>query len=319
LDKQQAIKELAIKAGLEPGSITKHSSAVKPRKPTFENRNVIDAMTDYEKNLFYESWGKYSEIFPENNAPICALQAVQRERIDSNRVIFTELFEYCRSCGWSEAGKKYILNHRKIYCDYPGSSNLFFIKNYNQISNHLKKIFKDEPDKLSKSGMFNEKGNLIFYSHQIIIPYYNKNQITYLRGRYFFNGSEKVPQDMSKYLGLKNDALGVNTPKRFYNIDIIDKMFPGETLFICEGEFDCIILNQLCVNAIAIPGSGNIPDLNQFKKLEPFKIYLCMDNDSAGSKLLSELKKIFFQLNKTITLKNIPNKDINEFVMEINK
>ena len=80
----------------------------------------------------------------------------------------------------------------------------------------------------------------------------------------------------------------------FYNLDAIKH----ETeVYITEGEMDCLSLMQIGINnVISVPngaGSANLAYLDNcidyFENKE--KIYLCIDNDEAGKKLESELKR----------------------------
>ncbi len=316
IDTKAAIKELAAMAGLseQRSEFRNQRTNVKPVNEIKAPRNFEECLTEIEKDIYFEALGKYSEIYPENYALRYAINDVRKERIHNNSQVFTELWHYCNLKGWGELALKYLTGERKIPAQGLEDFNIFYIKNYNEVSNHLKKVFKNDEMKLLKSGLFNEKLNLIFYQHRIIIPYIYQKSIVYLRGRYWDGTSAKVPAQTSKYLGLKNDGVGVNTPKRFFNIDILSKMYPGENIFITEGEFDAVIMESvLRRNCIAIPGVGNLPGPDQFKRLKDFQINLCIDNDEAGSSLLNNLKKIFFEMGKSITVKTLSTKDINEF------
>ena len=137
-----------------------------------------------------------------------------------------------------------------------------------------------------------------------------------MRGRYF-DGNGSTKSDSMKYIGLRNDGLNVNTPKRFFNADILNEMLPGEKLYIVEGEFDTVAMSSLGYNAVGIPGAGNIPAPGKFMWFTNFKIVLCMDNDEAGTGLRDRLTNIFLnKLNKEISTIELPTKDVNEFIAE---
>jgi DNA primase len=155
------------------------------------------------------------------------------------------------------------------------------------VSNWLLKEF--EPGDLARSGLVSDKGRLIFGSHRIMLPYLFKGAITYLRGRYF-DREEKTSGDFSKYLGLKNDALGVNTAKRFFNVDVLCKMLPGEKLFVTEGEFDAIVLSKNA-NVVAVPGVGNLPAEGIMRRLNRFSVVVIPDNDIAGERLIEAIRE----------------------------
>jgi hypothetical protein len=107
-------------------------------------------------------------------------------------------------------------------------------------------------------------------------------------------------------------------------------MLPGEKLYLVEGEFDRNAVMVLGYNSLGIPGAGNIPAFKEFRRLLPFEIVYTGDNDAAGRKLLTgnytdnngnqkysdhNLKSIFKRLDKQLKIKQLPNKDANEFLM----
>ena len=124
-----------------------------------------------------------------------------------------------------------------------------------------------------------------------------------------------MPEETSKYIGLRDDGLGVNTPKRFFNWDVVSKINPGEKLYIVEGEFDCIMVEQLGFNCIGIAGTGTV-NLDRLKALLPYEVILMVDSDDAGLKLRGRLLRRFSELNKEVFIKDLPfSKDVTDFVV----
>jgi len=253
-----------------------------------------------------------SEDEPGADSIKAALQSVRDMRLRKNKKIFFDLYYYCLTqFGKSDSYRNYLINERKLSEFSIEKFDLFYVGNYNQVNNHLKRTFKLED--LQRSGLFNEKGNMIFYNHRIIIPYKWKNEIVYLRARYFDQDCSPKT-DQSKYLGLINDELNLNTPKRFYNVDVIEKLLPGEFLYITEGELDAIMMGDLGYNAVGIPGVGNMPSHFWLKRLFPFKVILVLDNDEAGKLLGNKLQKFFEYHRKPIFEKRLEAKDVSELV-----
>ena len=203
----------------------------------------------------------------------------------------------------------YLQVNRSIHPEFIKKFKLFYIGNYFEVNNHLKKIAS--PDDLHRCGLVNDKGNLIFAKHRIIIPYLSKGQIVYLRARYF-DQDYNTNCNGAKYIGLKNDGLNVNTAKRLYNLDTAQKMFEFERIFITEGEFDAIIAEQMGFNCVAIPGVGNLPE-KQLELIVKFNPVICVDNDEAGRMLEDNLTNFFNKRGKDVTVKNLPQKDITDF------
>ena len=335
VDTKTAVSELKALAGLDGSSVIKRErQEVKSGKLEAKN-DVFERMTAYEKEFYEERLAIHLEDVANVDVAVSlSILDVKHKRLERNREVFEEFYYYCITKGWDEAAYNYLTKHRKIDPYQIENCKIFFIKNYNEVNNHLKKIFSLE--QLQKSGLYNEKGNLIFYKHRIIIPYlyYKDYQLLYLRGRLWEDaGSEKQEVNASKYLGLINDALDVNTSKRFYNDVVVDTMIPGEPLYIVEGEFDAVILQQMGYNAICVPGAGNIPPRRKFQRLRLFNINICVDNDEAGSKLLNGVyytptgEKKYSDVNllsilksvgvDKVIIKKLPYKDVNEFVMKL--
>jgi len=309
----EAIKDLKQLAGLDnsglsslPGLMNTGAS-YHQSKPALNFEKVKECISEDELYLFDERTGSGME---ESKS----LEYIRLQRIEKNSEIFFEFYYYCLTKFRDQKFFNYLVNERKLSEKAIEKFDLFFVGNYHQASNHLKKKF-DLGD-LKRSGLFSDEGNLVFYKHRIVIPCKYKNKITYLKAR-FFDENYSPETDSSKYLGLRNDALNVNTPKRFFNIDIIKTMFNGETLHITEGFFDTMIMDDLGFKSIAIDGVGNIPSLVWLKRLSPFRIVLVPDQDAAGEKLTNKLIDLFRQMHKEIYIKKLPAKDATEVVKEV--
>lgn len=298
LDKKTAIKQLADIAKIDKSELAQRQAV---NLPPIEKTDHLKAMSD-EERFFYEERAGISD---EKQA----LYETRLLRLHRNSQVFEEMYNYCGQYQNAEMFNNYMQVQRSIHPDFINKFKLFYIGNYFEVNNHLKKKF-DLSD-LRRCGLFNDKGNLIFAMHRIVIPYLSNGQMVYLRARYFdqdFNTNCKG----SKYIGLKNDALNVNTAKRLYNMDTLKSMLEFEYIYITEGEFDAIIAEQMGFNCVAIPGVGNLPD-KQLEKLLKFNPIICVDNDEAGRTLEFNLSEFFNKRGKVVMIKNLPQKDITEF------
>ena len=300
VDKAIAIKDLSSLAGLDQKGISR-SRIMPPVQDKTED--PIESMSEREKEFYYERLGLSDEK--------TAISDVRKLRIASNQAIFEDLYQYCRNKGWDYRAYDYLIDERKLLPETIDDFRLFSIGNYFETSNHLKKQFSLE--QLQRSGLFNAKGNLIFYAHRIIIPYLFNGDIVYLRGRYF-DETGNTKTDKSKYIGLGNDLLGVNTSKRLFNQDTLKIMIPGERLYITEGEFDAMVMENMGFFTISIPGVGNLPPLRTLERLTKYDIYLCIDMDQAGDGLAKTLGLFFSERGSIVTRIKLPTKDISEFV-----
>ena len=275
------------------------------------SENIFECMSDDELYLYQERAG----IAGEKQA----FKEVRRYRIAHNEMIYRELYNYCMQRSFGYELRQYLTVSRQLTVDIIKRFKLFFIRNYFEVNNHLKKIFSIKD--LQRSGLYNVKengtGNLLFAMHRIIIPYLHKGEIVYLRGRYFDQDNSTDPGSSSKYLGLRNDALNVNSPKRFFNRDVIATLEPGEKVYLVEGEFDAMVLEGLGYNAIALPGTGSLPGEKEFMALTNFEVVLCPDGDEAGKILEDKVLSIFWKMGKEIKVKKLPSKDVTEFVKAV--
>ena len=92
-----------------------------------------------------------------------------------------------------------------------------------------------------------------------------------------------------KYMSLPN------TPNRTYNIKAIHQAARGvggdSSIHICEGEFDAMILGQIGLHAIAVPGAKSWRP-HHTKMLAGFnEIYVWADPDEAGMELAEKITR----------------------------
>ena len=87
-----------------------------------------------------------------------------------------------------------------------------------------------------------------------------------------------------KYQGL------AETPTRMFNVRAIDDA--DFVIHVTEGELDCVILNQLGLNAVAIPGANNWK-YHYYNLLNGFnKVFIWGDPDAAGAEFSAKLTRI---------------------------
>lgn len=146
---------------------------------------------------------------------------------------------------------------------------LFVIKNYVAANDFLKSNFSIED--LKACGIVNDKGNLVFFVHPIIIPYYQDGRIVYLQGRTIGN----PPDGASKYQFLSG------VPRSIFNIDSIKKLRPNSEVYLTEGAFDCMTLVKNGMMAVSL-GSAKIFKKEWMKYFKKYKILISFDNDTAG-------------------------------------
>jgi len=175
------------------------------------------------------------------------------------------------------------------------------IADYKEIDQQLKAKFSI--DELRGAGLLSDKDSLIFYKHRVIIPFFNEGKIVFLQGR-------RLDDGQPKYLHIKK-------PVPLFNPDALTGLTKGSKVYVCEGAFDAMILEQNGYKAVGILGVNNFkPDYTElFKGLE---LVLCLDNDDAGERATGELAKMFLLKGQAVKSKQLPDgiKDITEYFIK---
>lgn len=181
---------------------------------------------------------------------------------------------------------------------------IFSIKDYQRTNEFLKTNFSLED--LVGAGLLSNKegkeGNLIFYKHKIIIPFIADGRILYLQGR-------RLDDEHPRYLNIRPDV-------PLFNFDLSKRLKKGALIYICEGVFDAMILQQYDYDAVAILGVNNFkPEMITLFK--DFDVVLVLDNDESGKKATKELARLFFLNGRKVKTKQLPEnvKDITEYFL----
>jgi len=179
---------------------------------------------------------------------------------------------------------------------------LFVIKNYAVANDYLKSTFLIED--LKACGIINDKGNLVFFIHPIIIPYYKDGRIVYLQGRTIENPTDGV----SKYHFLSG------IPRSIFNLDSIKNLKPNSEVYLTEGAFDCMTLVKNGMVAVSL-GSAKIFKKEWMKYFKKYKIMISFDNDIAGINGANSLIEDFLMAGILAEKRdwNKGFKDINEY------
>jgi hypothetical protein len=152
------------------------------------------------------------------------------------------------------------------------------------------------------------------YKGRIIIPYYDKNKnLIYWNARALFNSK-------CKYLGPPKET-GIGKEDVVYMAGSWPKA--GETVYICEGEFNARSLNIAEFNAAACGGK------NMGKKqailLSDYKVVICLDRDKAGKAGTLKMSSMIQSLTKSdgknkimFVVPPLGYNDWNEFLVKNN-
>jgi hypothetical protein len=123
------------------------------------------------------------------------------------------------------------------------------------------------------------EGPTDYFRGCVTIPYHVVNNVITVRGR-VFNYEGKGP----KYRTL------AGAKSRLFNSDAT---WHAEDLYVCEGEFDTILMQQLGFNAVGVPGANTWQDAWDSYLSMVKRVYTVFDGDEAGQKGTERLKDRF--------------------------
>jgi DNA primase len=337
IDVKQAVKELAKRLGLDygrcekvevPPSLRCGRAGRSKKKPAYASNYVKTSLDrkasagrvkpkeikhitvlKSEKEYFEEKAGvfEYSMGLERRKSELLAMEELMNERKEIQLLVYESFEKFCYGVD-DEAFDYLVGKERGLKPETIKRFRLFSIKDQKQTIEFLQDCFNK--DQLLIAGIMNKQGYFVFAYHRLIIPYIDKNKIIYLRGR-IIGTNER----MSKYISLSNYS-GNLTLKRFFNIDVLNKIRPGGKLLICEGEFDTMILEQEGYKSIGVPGVTNIP-VDHINLIRNYDVYLAFDNDDAGEMAMHKITNLLNRPIKAIKLKQ--HNDITELINERNQ
>lgn len=160
-------------------------------------------------------------------------------------------------------------------------------------------------------------GNLLVciggkYKDRIIIPYYGREgELIY------WNGRDLTGKSYKRYDCPEKDKVG-------YGKDDVLWMsrWPGDgtRLYLTEGEFDAMSLNEAGIHGAACGGKNVGP--KQVELLRPYKVTIAFDTDKSGAEALNKISKTFEEGGITDTKFVRPPKqfkDWNEMLTKVGK
>lgn len=305
IEVKQAVRELAEKAGIDFVSNQKQEVRSKRKINPMRTETRVKILKS-EKEFFDEKAGvlEYSMGLERKKSELLAMGELMNERKEIQLLVYDSFEKFC--FGLDEEAFDYLVGkERGLKPETIKCFRLFSIKDQKQTIEFLQDCFTK--DQLLIAGIINKQGYFVFAYHKLIIPYSEKNKITYLRGRIIGNNER-----LSKYISLANYSSNLSL-KRFFNTDVLNNIRPDEKLFICEGEFDTMILEQEGYRAIGVPGVTNIP-IDQIELIRNYDLYLAFDNDEAGEIAMHKITNLLNRPIKVIKLKQ--HNDISELINE---
>lgn len=263
------------------------------------NGSVIDLYKEVKGVSLSEAINELTKMMgrPVKQADNRARQGTSPSLQTAIQGVYEALGSYCK--GLSKEGYDYLTGPtRGLTQATLRRFKLFSINDYQATNRFMQERFTRE--QLQGAGLVSEAGNLIFYQHKIIIPFIESGRVVFLQGR-------RTDNQHPKYLHLKR-------PVPLFNTDTIQNLTRGEKVYICEGVFDAMILEQNGFKAVAILGIYNFKPgrAELFKRLD---VVLCLHNDDQGRQATQALARVFLSQGQSVKVKVWPDgiKDITEY------
>lgn len=165
---------------------------------------------------------------------------------------------------------------------------------------HLKEHLLAEGFALSDlidSGLVTKSGRDFLYGH-ITIPYHVSGNVLSIRGK----------EIGGKYLTPPGHKA------RLFNSDCTWE--DPERAVICEGEFDAMVIEQLGIPAVGVPGAGTWQDAWTPYVEDITRIYICFDPDDAGRTGAEKLSTKLGGRAKIVALpEDQPGNDVSDWIV----
>lgn len=229
--------------------------------------------------------------------------------------IYRALKEFCGEL--DQASQTYLTSQSRGLTDETIKRfGIFNIKDYKKTKEFLLSRFKLET--LQDFVLINRRQNrFLFTMHPIIIPVIEDGKIKAIRGRFFYKGFSDPDVFTKTYTyGKYQSTAGV--ANRLFNGDILKTLKKGERVYLCEGEFDTMILEQYGKHAVGVLGVSNYED-DTIKRLNDFDLVIAFDNDERGRKEALKISNIFYkQTGREVIREKLPEgiKDITELIVK---
>lgn len=151
------------------------------------------------------------------------------------------------------------------------------------------------PD-IQHAGLMSERNYPLFWD-RVLIPYFQRDQVVLLRAK----------EPGGNVLQTKDTSIGLFG---------VDNLRGHKEVYVCEGEFDAMYLDQLGFAAVGVPGAGNFQEHWVTWFDEATKVFVVLDADEAGQRGAARIEQMLGKRAKVVDLP-VPDEckstDITEF------
>lgn len=164
------------------------------------------------------------------------------------------------------------------------------------------------PEQIQETGLVRKDGR-DYFQDSVIFPYMLRGNVTQLRGKEYARNYQTGQRSSGKTKGM------AGYPTEPYNIDSI----AGEdTVYLVEGEIDCLTLQQMGFNAVGVPGVQTFKtewlDYLDMAK----RVFVIFDQDSAGRAGAEKVSSIIGPRSRIVELPR-QGIDVNDYAVKMQK
>ena len=223
--------------------------------------------------------------------------------------LIDEYFKEMMDSEKSKKAKEYLTSRKFYEQDLKRYDISFIDSNFEDFQKYCKKNKISDFD-LKKLGFMSSNDNFLF-KNRIMFPILN------FRSETIAYGGRALEDFGPKYLNSSDSVLYKKNRNLYFTKEFISSVKKKGYVFLVEGYFDVLSLNQLGYPNSASP-SGTALTVQQLEAVSRYtkKILLCFDNDEAGLKATERVLEIKNQVSNQLEIHclNLPDKykDISE-------
>ena len=223
--------------------------------------------------------------------------------------LIDEYFKEMMDSEKSKTAKEYLISRKFNEQDLKNYDVSFIDSNIEDFQKFCDKNKISDFD-LKKLGFISSSNNFLF-KNRIMFPILN------FRSETIAYGGRALQDFGPKYLNSSDSVLYKKNRNLYFTKEFISSVKKKGYVFLVEGYFDVLSLNQLGYSNCASP-SGTALTVQQLEAVSRYtkKILLCFDNDEAGLKATERVLEIKNQVSNQLEIHclNLPDKykDISE-------
>lgn len=194
--------------------------------------------------------------------------------------VFDAFLAYTVPVGEAPRAAAWLSDRKGLSADTQATAGLRWLSDWAAADRGLKTTFDGET--LKTFGLVTAKGQLRFWRHRLLFPFWVKGKPVFFAGR-----DIDAQGDDRRF-----DNLSGSVPCPYNVDDLAEARRSGRPLFVCEGYTDCLTLAQSGRLAVALGGTQGFKPA-WVADFEGLDVYLAFDGDKAGREAAQKVADLF--------------------------